>query len=205
MSSRAQQMATEGAPIGNLRHCKAAPQVNMHVTLILRSPPYNPFCTGSAQCLNIFPILHLQVTMANHARIEELSDSDPDEVDISSINTKATSQSASSNPTLMHGGQIPSQRGNQVTRENSKHWQCLYPLYFDLARKRAEGRRVSTELAVANPLARELADAVWSLNLQPVLEPDKTHPRDWANPGRVRVLIKEDGKTVSRGVKNSTC
>ena len=30
------------------------------------------------------------------------------------------------------------------------------------------------------------------------------HPKDWANPGRVRVLIKQDGKPVGPGgIKNS--
>lgn len=61
-------------------------------------------------------------------------------------------------------------------------------------------------MAVPNPLAREIVDAVAGLGLggQVVFEPGKCHPKDWANPGRVRVLLKEDGKVVGGGrVKNS--
>jgi len=87
-------------------------------------------------------------------------------------------------------------------REKSKHWQCLYPIYFDASRTRAQGRRVGHEQAVPNPLARELAEATASLGLNVVFEPDKTHPKDWSNPGRVRVLVKEKGKQVEGNVKN---
>ncbi|KAH0556825.1 hypothetical protein GP486_005381 [Trichoglossum hirsutum] len=76
-------------------------------------------------------------------------------------------------------------------------YQCLYPLYFDRRRSRAQGRRVGKELAVENPLARDIVDAVQELGLNVVFEPAKMHPKDWANPGRVRVLIKQDGKAVN--------
>lgn len=62
---------------------------------------------------------------------------------------------------------------------------------------------MSTKDAVKNPLAREIVDAVQLLGLKTVFEPGKTHPRDWANPGRVRVLVKEGGKARSARVKNS--
>lgn len=61
--------------------------------------------------------------------------------------------------------------------------------------------------AVQNPLAQDIAQAVSQLGVagQVVFEPGKVHPKDWANPGRVRVLIKEDGKMVGPGgIKNST-
>ena len=58
------------------------------------------------------------------------------------------------------------------------------------------------ELAVKNPLAREIADAAIGLGLEVVLEVGKMHPKDWANPGRVKVGLKE-GKGGVRGVKNS--
>ena len=139
------------------------------------------------------------------ARVEELSDSDPDEVDISSVAAQSSARPTNANPTLMNPSQIPSSsRVNGITREDTKSWQCLYPVYFDAGRTRAEGRRVSSQLAVKNPLAREIADAVFSLSLQVAIEPEKTHPQDWANPGRVKVLVKDNGKIVNRNVKNST-
>lgn len=62
---------------------------------------------------------------------------------------------------------------------------------------------MSQELAVQNPLAREIVDAVQLLGLDTVFEPGKLHPRDWSNPGRIRVLVKEGGRVRNRGVKNS--
>lgn len=60
--------------------------------------------------------------------------------------------------------------------------------------------------AVPNPLAREIVDAIADLGIHPsniVFEPGKMHPKDWANPGRVRVLIKKDGEaTMPKIVKN---
>ncbi|KAG6034612.1 hypothetical protein E4U40_003680 [Claviceps sp. LM458 group G5] len=69
-------------------------------------------------------------------------------------------------------------------------YQCLYPIYFDSLRTRTQGRRVPSSLASPSPLAREIATACSQLRLQTVLEPDKTHPKDWANPGRVKVCLK---------------
>lgn len=46
-------------------------------------------------------------------------------------------------------------------------------------------------------------DAVQLLGLDTVFEPGKTHPKDWSNPGRVRVLVKENGSARNRAVQNS--
>lgn len=140
--------------------------------------------------------------MANHARVEELSDSDPEEMDISDVDEPPRASS------MMNPADIPSQARTPapprpVDMETAKHWQCLYPVYFDSTRTRAEGRRVGKEAATPNPLAREICEAVFSLGLQITLEAGKTHPKDWANPGRVRVLVKENGQNVNRNVKNS--
>lgn len=96
-----------------------------------------------------------------------------------------------------------------MTHDQSAYagFQCLYPVYFDARRTRAEGRRVARRLAVANPLAREIAQACGNLRLQALFEPTKTHPKDWANPGRVRVALGGTGSAAAaaagaRGVKN---
>lgn len=94
-------------------------------------------------------------------------------------------------------------------QERSKAYQCIYPVYFDSTRSREEGRRVPKQDAVSNPLAREIVDALSHIGsthqvpLQIVFEPTKTHPKDWANPGRIRVLVKKDGKAVHAKVHNS--
>jgi signal recognition particle subunit SRP19 len=71
-----------------------------------------------------------------------------------------------------------------------KNFQCLYPVYFDKNRSRAEGRRVRRENAVESPLAREIVVACGRLRLDTLFDPAKRHPKDWANPGRVKVGIK---------------
>ncbi|KAF2740783.1 signal recognition particle, SRP19 subunit [Polyplosphaeria fusca] len=136
-------------------------------------------------------------------RVEEVSDSDSDPPE----------SALDDDSSLMVPANIPSQ-GQHVLqpqspsirtssdREKSKHYQCLYPVYFDKSRTRAEGRRVGGELAVENPLAWGLANAASSLGLSTVFEPDKLHPKDWSNPGRVRVLLKQDGKAMTRNIKN---
>lgn len=149
--------------------------------------------------------------MSRHAQVEEVSDSDPEEIapsDSEDIPLAAESiLSGAGVPPPGSGG--PSMRqavAPEPQREIPKYYQCLYPVYFDKTRSRSEGRKVGTELAVENPLARDIVDAVQLLGLQLALEPEKLHPKDWANPGRVRVLLKnESGKLVNPRIKNSTC
>ncbi|KAK0740522.1 signal recognition particle, SRP19 subunit [Schizothecium vesticola] len=77
--------------------------------------------------------------------------------------------------------------------------QCLYPIYFDATRSRAQGRRVPRSLAVRNPLATEIVSACAALRLPSVFEAGKLHPKDWANPGRVKVDLRRGqhaGQTV---------
>lgn len=146
--------------------------------------------------------------------IEEVEDSDPEEMDIAEYDPGVSRPAAPQPPppSIINPANIPmgSRAGApsttttpQENKERSKHWQCVYPVYFDKSRTREEGRRVSKELAVENPLAREIAQAIAELGVNVVFEPMKTHPKDWANPGRCRVLVKEDGKAVSSVASNS--
>jgi len=91
----------------------------------------------------------------------------------------------------------------QTTTDDSAYraYQCLYPVYFDATRTRAEGRRVSSSLAVRNPLATEIVAACAALRLPSVFEAGKLHPKDWANPGRVRVSLTEHKQAGGR-IKN---
>lgn len=159
--------------------------------------------------------------MSYHARIEELSDSDPEEMDIDAVNLPSDSNTLivpsapPAQPPSQPQRQSPNPSSNQSeipTIQSSrlppaaKTYQCLYPLYFDANRTRAEGRRVGKELAVPNPLAREILDAVQALRLRElnvVFEPGKTHPRDWANPGRVKVGLRELEEKGGFGVPSS--
>lgn len=155
--------------------------------------------------------------MSHYARVEEV-DSDPEEIAPADatplpqdaiISPAAIPTPASSNPKPMpQMPQMPEMppmtQNQQPERKLPKHFQCLYPIYFDKTRSRTEGRKVGAELAVENPLAQDIADAVQMLGLKVGLEPEKLHPKDWANPGRVRVLLKdEDGHLVNPEIKNS--
>ncbi|KAB8199152.1 SRP19 protein [Aspergillus parasiticus SU-1] len=144
--------------------------------------------------------------MSRHAQVEEVYDSDPDEVFPSdSTPSNFTNESLLSAAGISPQGasSIPMRPAPEPRREIPKHYQCLYPVYFDKSRTRAEGRKVGAELAVENPLARDIVDAAQMLGLQVGFEPEKLHPKDWANPGRVRVLLKdEDGKLANPQIKN---
>lgn len=153
----------------------------------------------------------------SHARIEEVSDSDlsdPSEDDIEDfvdsdiLRSKApvsvptpqqTTPSQQQQASLFPGAAVP---GPGIQQTDVAGYQCLYPIYFDASRTRAEGRRVPSRLAVKNPLAREIAAACAALRVSPVFEAMKTHPQDWANPGRVRVSIKDPNNPYLKQIKN---
>src|SRR5438045_1088412 len=131
--------------------------------------------------------------MAHHARVEELSetDSDPSEMDISEFdpskeasrghqlapatnNAQAGFRARPTGPqsSLINPSAIPSsstgapanfQSASATDIEKYAKFQCIYPVYFDRNRTRAEGRRVGLEKAVFNPLAREIVNAVGKL------------------------------------------
>ncbi|KAH6891169.1 signal recognition particle, SRP19 subunit [Thelonectria olida] len=151
----------------------------------------------------------------SHARIEEVSDSDlasdPEEVDIDDFDdAEIIRRVPDSKPTpaapfqASYAPQRPSDPptsnlASADARAQYAGYQCLYPVYFDATRSRQEGRRVPKDLAVKNPLAREIANACSRLQLPTLLEPEKVHPKDWANPGRVKVGLKTTSHT---SVKN---
>ncbi|KAM7194904.1 signal recognition particle subunit srp19 [Naviculisporaceae sp. PSN 640] len=161
----------------------------------------------------------------SHPRIEEVSDSDVDmsdpsegdiddfaESDIIRARNPAPSSSKPSPPPQQQQQQqfprpAPQPRGYPemlTTTDDSayKTYQCLYPVYFDATRSRAEGRRVSKSLAVPNPLATEIVNACASLRLSVVLEAGKLHPKDWANPGRIKVNLKSLQEKGQIKIKN---
>ncbi|CAG8484401.1 2877_t:CDS:2 [Ambispora gerdemannii] len=81
-----------------------------------------------------------------------------------------------------------------------KSWICLYPVYFDSTKSVQHGRKVVREQAVPNPLAQNIAEAVKELGLSVLFEPEKTHPRDWGNPGRVRVSLRNQNIPINPSI-----
>lgn len=80
----------------------------------------------------------------------------------------------------------------------------MYPRYFDAKVSVKDGRRVPREKALWWPQAAHIARACASLGLPSVLEPEKTHPADWENPGRVKVQLVRDGAVVNPRASNRT-
>jgi signal recognition particle subunit SRP19 len=68
----------------------------------------------------------------------------------------------------------------------------IWPAYFDAALTRAEGRRVSAELAVKEPTVEEIARAVKQVGYDAVVERDTTYPREYEPRGRVLVRDADD-------------
>ena len=80
-----------------------------------------------------------------------------------------------------------------------RSWLILYPIYFDTGRSIAHGRRVGRKQGVASPLAKTIADACKEAGFNVVFEPQKTHPADWSNPGRVRIQWRLEGASSQPG------
>jgi signal recognition particle subunit SRP19 len=68
----------------------------------------------------------------------------------------------------------------------------VYPAYFDADRSRSEGRRVPTDLAVAEPTVDEIAKAVQQVGYDAVIEREKTYSREYEPRGAVVVRGTED-------------
>lgn len=139
------------------------------------------------------------------AHVEDASESDPSEGNISDLSDdgfqeqeilKLRSRGPTQAPTTTNAdfnSRRPPEPHIQHSHDASLYarFQCIYPVYFDKQRTRSQGRMVSKDLAVANPLARHIMTACSRLGLETLLEPTKCHPKDWANPGRVKVKLRE--------------
>ncbi|GAA5964918.1 hypothetical protein JCM21900_000019 [Sporobolomyces salmonicolor] len=92
---------------------------------------------------------------------------------------------------------LPTGGLSKVTLEEFQGWDAIYPIYIDAKRPQQDGaRRVGKQTALEWPLAEQMAKACRMLGFDTVYEPSKTHPKDWANPGRVRVQLKLDGRPI---------
>jgi len=110
-----------------------------------------------------------------------------------------------------HSGAGPVPTGNQLGQGDVptvsdltpyKKWICIYPIYVDAKRSYSSGsRRIAREKALWWPLSKDIADAASRMGLSVLHEINKTHPRDWENPGRVRVQWKKDGRLMNSSIK----
>ncbi|CAD5112523.1 DgyrCDS1735 [Dimorphilus gyrociliatus] len=85
------------------------------------------------------------------------------------------------------------------THADRQRWICIYPTYINSKRTLAEGRKISKDKCVDNPLYSEIKDVCSTLGLPMGVE-NKVHPRerDVKDPkfiGRIRVQLKNNDGT----------
>lgn len=91
------------------------------------------------------------------------------------------------------------------TNTPTLRWTVIYPIYLDASRPlRTGARRLSRPKSLWHPLSKDIADAAARLGLPALHEVQKAHPADWANPGRVRVQWRRDGRLVNAAITTST-
>ncbi len=75
----------------------------------------------------------------------------------------------------------------------------LWPVYFDSASTRGEGRRVPKALAMRAPRTDDIVKAAVAAGLRAELQPDSAHPsRPWVKTGYVLVEAKAPKAKVLR-------
>ncbi|MBN1861241.1 MAG: signal recognition particle protein Srp19 [Candidatus Thermoplasmatota archaeon] len=80
-----------------------------------------------------------------------------------------------------------------VTKDDNKH--VVYPLYFDRAVSRLNGRKVAKKHAIEKPSLEAIAKAAKSLGLNPILEKEAVHSSTpWKKEGRI-LIDKKGPKT----------
>ena len=152
----------------------------------------------------------------SNPRIEEVSDSDidsdpeiddPDDFLPNEIMRRADAPSSSQtqtetvNPTLTRPPPPTQQKAASEAeirqrRAELKPFVTIYPIYFSSSRSKSKSRKVASNLTVSNPLAFSVLRATQTVlqgsRVQIAFEPDKTHPKDWSNPGRVKVRLYDE-------------
>jgi len=100
---------------------------------------------------------------------------------------------------------VPTQqtpKGPVINRETTKRWTTLYPIYIDAKRPLHKNeRRVPRSASVWWPLSADMGEACARLGFNTLHDQGKRHPKDWENPGRVKVQFKKDGKLVNPAVR----
>ncbi len=77
----------------------------------------------------------------------------------------------------------------------------IWPVYLDATKSRGEGRLLSVKDSVKSPVLREIEKAAQELELNPVVELDKAHPKSWwVTSGRVLVDKKGPKSIISKKI-----
>ncbi|TAN43403.1 MAG: signal recognition particle protein Srp19, partial [Candidatus Methanoperedens sp.] len=84
------------------------------------------------------------------------------------------------------------QKGNLDIMLKDKTKLVIWPVYLDATKSRGEGRILSAKVSVKSPVLREIEKAARELNLNPLVETDKSYPKSWWQTGG-RVLVDKKG------------
>jgi signal recognition particle subunit SRP19 len=77
----------------------------------------------------------------------------------------------------------------------------IWPVYFDVAKTRNEGRRVPKNLSVPSPRISEIKEAADKLRLDNELVADVAHPEmSWVKTGMLLVKNKESKDQTIRAI-----
>ncbi|PCH44852.1 signal recognition particle SRP19 subunit [Wolfiporia cocos MD-104 SS10] len=138
------------------------------------------------------------------AILEELSDGSDDDDDVLSTHEPAAGPASPSQMHFKSAALDADDAGRRTVTDITpyKRWTCIYPIYIDAKRPSGHGeRRIARSKSVWWPLSKDIADATNRLGLGTLHEIHKAHPRDWENPGRVRVQWKKDGRLVNPAIR----
>jgi len=136
------------------------------------------------------------------AILESLSDEEEDESDDEDVPDFFPSRAGPASPSQPQFDQRGGTEAQQMDLTPYKKWTCVYPIYIDAKRPYGTGeRRVPRSKSIWWPLSKDIADATNRLGLGTLHEVNKVHPRDWENPGRVRVQWKKDGRLMNSAIK----
>ena len=77
----------------------------------------------------------------------------------------------------------------------------LWPVYFDSAKTRKDGRRTPRRLSIKRPTIEDLSNTAKKLGFDVVIEKDKFYPRSWwEKSGRV-IIIDNNQKSKTDIIK----
>jgi len=77
----------------------------------------------------------------------------------------------------------------------------IWPVYLDATKSRGEGRILPAKDAVKSPVLKEIERAALELDLAPVVEADKAHPKSWwVISGRVLVDKKAPKSVIAKQI-----
>ncbi|MCW4047136.1 MAG: signal recognition particle protein Srp19 [Candidatus Bathyarchaeota archaeon] len=77
----------------------------------------------------------------------------------------------------------------------------IWPVYFDQAKSRSEGRRVPKSLAVPSPKIDEVAEAARKLGLEHEVRPDVGYPKTpWLKTGMLLIEKKEPKEQIIKKI-----